>query len=114
MPIEMEDRNDTRVIALRGDVSIDDSLQFARAMKDTVAGVCDTVVVVLATPMINSHCLGTVLATYNALRATSKKIKVVCNESSVLKSLTVFRILPRIEVYATVQEAMADDQPGTA
>jgi hypothetical protein len=70
-------------------------------------------VVVLATPMINSHCLGTVLATYNALRPTSKKIKLVCKEGSVLKSLTVFRILPRIEVYPTLEEAMTEDQPGT-
>lgn len=106
MPIETDERNDTRIITLHGDINFDDSLQFARAMKDTVAGTWNTIIVVLETLVVNSHCLGTVLATSNALRSTSKELKLVCVDSPVLKSLTTFRILPRVAVFPTVEAAM--------
>lgn len=107
MPLEVEQKNDTRIITLHGDVDISDSLQFAREMKATVAGRWNTIIVVLSSPMITSHCLGTVLATYNALRTTPKNLRLVCSNSPVLKSLSVFRILPRVPVYSTLEEAIA-------
>jgi anti-anti-sigma regulatory factor len=111
MPIDTDERNDARIITLHGNVDITDSLQFARLMKDTVAGSWRVTIVVLASPVINSHCLGTVLATYNALRSSPKMLKLVCGESPVLKSLAVFRIVPRVPVFSTIEDAMARDAP---
>ena len=109
MPIKTDERNDTRIIALHGDINMDDSLQFARVMKDTVTGKWEAVIVILESTAVNSHCLGTVLATYNALRSAGKRLRVVCAESTVLKSLAIFRIVPRVDVFPTLEEAMAGD-----
>ncbi len=94
------------IVVLSGDISMHESLEFARELKAACGGPHEVIIIVFRCSMINSHCLGTVLAAYNTVKSTSKKIRIVSESKMVTKSLTNFRIVPLVPLYDSVQDAL--------
>ncbi len=111
MGVDALTQGDARIVILSGDVSMRESLEFARELKDACSGQSRVIIVAFRCSMINSHCLGTVLAAYNTLKSSPKMLKIVSESKLVSKSLMNFRIVPLVPLFDTIQEALEMDEP---
>ncbi|MFH1737404.1 MAG: STAS domain-containing protein [bacterium] len=107
MPVSVKNQGNIRILLLQGAIGMRESLDFARELKSASTGPWETIVIDLQCPTINSHCLGTLLATYNTLKSMPKNLKLVSADSTVTRALTSFRIVPLLPLFESIQDALA-------
>jgi|GEM_PF-2846265 len=108
MATHTSEKGNTRIILLEEEIGMRDSLEFAREMKTSAAGPWKILVVVLKCTAINSHCLGTLLATYNTVHPEGRTLRLVANDAAIVKSLAAFRIVPMVPLFDSVENAIAE------
>lgn len=107
MAIHTSVKGNMRIILLEGEVGMTESLEFAREMKTSAAGPWKILIVVLKCAAVNSHCLGTLLATHNTIHPEKRELRLVANDAAIVKSLAGFRIVPMVPLFDNVENAAA-------
>ncbi len=109
MPVRTREKHDVLLVIIKDKVTMEDSLEFGRAMKEALEGQWPTILVVVATKMINSHCLGTIFAAYREAIEAGKTLKVVCDYPHSVASIKRFDPKKSIHIYGTVEEAILEN-----
>lgn len=110
MPVRTSEKDDTLLVHLEDRVSIEDTLQFGQVMQQALGEVWSTIVVVVTSKVVNSQCLGTLLASHREAEKGGKILKVVCEQPLARASIQRFDPRQYLRLFRSVQEAVSEAQ----
>ncbi len=106
MPVRTVEKNDVFLVMIKDKVSVENCLEFGRAMKEALGGDWEKIVVVVAVKVINSHCLGTIFAAHREAQEKGISLKVVCDHPHSVESIKRFDPERSIHIYPSVEAAI--------
>jgi hypothetical protein len=109
MPIQTTEKGKTFVVQLEDQFSIEDALRFGQVMRKALEDDWSTIILVVTSKAVNTHCLGTLFASDREANARGKTFKVVCEQSHTESSIKRFDPKRSLRLFHSIEEATAQD-----
>ncbi|MFH1742584.1 MAG: STAS domain-containing protein [bacterium] len=109
MPIHTDEKSDVLIVCLEDPISMETNLSFARTMKQAMAKEWRLIIVLVNLKVVNSYCLGTLLASHRESSQRGKILRIVCDQPYSLSSIRHIDPHGDLPVFPSLDEALSDE-----
>ena len=88
---------------------MEDNLAFARTMKEATAKEWQMIIVLVKLKVINSYCLGTLLASYREASEHGKTLRIACDQPHSLSSIRHMDPNGHLPVFPNLEAALCEE-----